>query len=202
MIENVLFGIGFAFAAAVQPGPLQAFLLAKVADGGVKATLPASLSPLLSDGPIAVMVLLVLGTLPQNMNRILQAAGGFLLMYLAWAALRQWRNGAEERRGGTTSAPRTLMQAVAVNVLNPNPYLGWSLVLGPRALRAWHERPGNAVALIGGFYATMVVMLALTILLFGSARFLGARGRRALVLLSGITLATLGILQLVSSLSG
>ncbi len=31
MIENMIIGGGFAFAAAVQPGPLQAFLLSRVA---------------------------------------------------------------------------------------------------------------------------------------------------------------------------
>jgi threonine/homoserine/homoserine lactone efflux protein len=202
VIEHVLFAGGFAFAAAVQPGPLQAFLFAKVAEKGVKATLPASLAPVLSDGPIAVVVLLVLGSLPQNAGRILQAAGGLLLMYLAWAALRQWRNRGGEGRGGRDSTPHTLMQAVAVNVLNPNPYLGWSLVLGPRVLSAWHQGPENAIALVVSFYVTMVAMLAFTILMFGSARFLGARGRRTLILLSGVALGALGMLQLASSLSG
>ena len=57
---------GFAFAAALQPGPLQAYLLASVAQRGWKRTLPAALSPLLSDGPIILVVLLVLTRLPDS----------------------------------------------------------------------------------------------------------------------------------------
>ena len=34
MLEYILIGGAFAFAAAVQPGPLQAFLLARVATDG------------------------------------------------------------------------------------------------------------------------------------------------------------------------
>ena len=83
MFEYFLIGGGFAFAAAIQPGPLQAFLLSSVAQRGWKRTLPAAFSPLLSDGPIALIVLLVINRLPDVMRRILQIAGGFLLLYLA-----------------------------------------------------------------------------------------------------------------------
>lgn len=201
MFGLFLFGAGFAFAAAVQPGPLQAFLLSKVADKGVKATLPAALAPLISDGPIAILVLFVLKSLPQRMGGFLQIAGGLLLLYLACAAFRQWLKPPGALREGERPAPHTLLQAVAVNILNPNPYLGWSLVLGPRVLSAWSRSPAAAVALICGFYGTMVIMLALTIVAFGTARFLGARGRRMLILVSALLLAALGILQLASGLN-
>ena len=95
---------------------------------------------------------------------------------------------------------RTLIQAVTVNLLNPNPYLGWSLVLGPAVLKAWRENPMNSVALIITFYAIMIAVLAGTIILFGTTGFLGARGRRVLILVSAVTLALLGIYQLAASL--
>jgi hypothetical protein len=56
------------------------------------------------------------------------------------------------------------------------------------------------VALIIAFYATMVTVLACTIILFGTTRFLGQHGRRALVLVSAVTLAVLGVYQLVAGL--
>jgi threonine/homoserine/homoserine lactone efflux protein len=89
-----------------------------------------------------------------------------------------------------------------VNILNPNPYLAWSLVLGPTLLDAWHESPGQGIAFILAFYGTMVTVLAGTIVLLGTTRFLGPRGRRTLVLVSAVTLAVLGVYQLVSSLLG
>lgn len=199
MVECILIGSGFAFAAAVMPGPLQAFLLSSVAQKGWKRTLPASFAPLISDGPIALLVLLVLNRVPEAMSKVLQAAGGVFLVYLAWSSFRQWRQQTAADLETRDSAPRTLVQAVIVNLLNPNVYLSWSLILGPAFLNAWH-RPANAVALIIAFYATMVAALACTILLFGTKRLLGPSGRRILILVSAIVLAALGIYQLIGSL--
>ena len=189
-MEYLLLGGGVAFGAAVQPGPLQAFLLSRVAAVGWRRTLPACLAPLLSDGPIAVVALLVLGQVSTAAQQLLRAAGGVLLLYFAWAALRQRRGSAGQRSQG--SAPRSLFQAALVNVLNPNPYLGWTLVLGPSVLNAWHLHPANAVALVVAFYGTMVVMLALFIVLAGAARRLGPGGQRTLLAVSAVVLALLG----------
>lgn len=200
MLEYVALGIGLAFAAGVQPGPLQAFLLARVAAAGWKRTLPASLAPLLSDIPIALLVLLVIGRLPALAQLVLRAAGGVFLIYLAWSTLREARRTQAPTAGPTPSAPQTLLEATLVNVLNPNPYLGWALVLGPAAQAAWHQEPAFAVALIVAFYGTMALTLAATIILFGAARSLGPRARRNLMWASGLILAAIGVYQLAVSL--
>lgn len=198
MLEYLILGGGLGFAAAIQPGPLQAFLVTRVAATGWKRTLPASFAPLLSDGPIALVALLLLGQLPGFAQHLLQAAGGFLLIYLAWVAFRQWRDPAEAL--SLTSAPRTLFEAALVNLLNPNPYLGWALVLGPLVLGAWREAPPFALGLLASFYGTMIAVMAGFILLVGTARFLGSRAQLVLVRLSTLLLAGLGIYLLVSSL--
>jgi threonine/homoserine/homoserine lactone efflux protein len=198
MMQYLLLGGGLAFAATIQPGPLQAFLLSRVATAGWRRTLPACLAPLLSDGPIAGVALLVLGQLSPALQKLLKAAGGVLLLYLAWAAFRVWLRPVD--RQSRVSVPRTLFQAALVNLLNPNPYLSWTLVLGPALLNAWHQHPVNAVALLVAFYGTMVVMLALFIVLVGTARFLGPRGRHALLALSALVLALLGIYLLITGL--
>ena len=200
MIQYLLFGSGLAFAASIQPGPLQAFLISRVAASGWRRTLPACLSPLLSDGPIALIVLLVLGQLSVAVHQGLRAAGGVLLLYLAWVTFRQWRKPARSKLEG--SAPRTLLQAALVNLLNPNPYLGWAFVLGPSTLNAWHQHPANAVVLLAAFYCTIAAMLALFIVLIGTARFLGPRGQRVLVALSVLVLAVLGAYLLVAGVRG
>ena len=38
MLQYVVLGAGFAFAAVIQPGPLQAFLLSRVAAAGWRRT--------------------------------------------------------------------------------------------------------------------------------------------------------------------
>jgi threonine/homoserine/homoserine lactone efflux protein len=199
MFEYVVIGSGFAFAAAVQPGPLQAFLLSSVARRGWKNTLPASFAPLISDGPIALLTLLVLNQVPASISRALQAAGGVFLIYLAWASYREWRDPPAARTETDGSAPRTLLQAVTVNILNPNPYLGWSLVLGPSFLAAWEHDPAFGVVLILSFYLTMVSVTACIIILFGTTTLLKPNLRRGLILGSAAILAALGVYQIIAS---
>jgi threonine/homoserine/homoserine lactone efflux protein len=196
MLESIFIGCGFAFAAAVQPGPLQAFLLSRVAQKGWKRTLPASFSPLLSDGPIAFLTLVMLNHISTPLRAVLQCAGGILLFYFAWDTYRQWKKHTAPQSEINDSGPRTLMQAATVNILNPNPYLGWSLVLGPAVLSAWHKNSFQAVVLLIAFYGTMVTALASTIYLFGTARLLSIRGKRTLLFISSVLLALMGVYQI------
>ena len=195
MLNYVAIGGSLAFAAAVQPGPLQAYLLSRVSAVGWRRTLPAAFAPLLSDGPIAVLALLVLGRLSPTMQSGLRMAGGVLLFCLAWGAFKQWRKDGSSSIEPAGKVPRTLLEAALVNVLNPNPYLGWTLILGPVVVSAWQEAPSSGVAVVVAFYVTMVAMLALLIFSFGSARHLGPRFMRALLLMSVVVLVGLGIYQ-------
>jgi threonine/homoserine/homoserine lactone efflux protein len=198
----LLFGATFAFAAAVQPGPLQTYLISQALAKGWRHTLPAALSPLLSDGPVILLVLLVLSRLPARFEHVLRLAGALFLFYLAASAFKTWRDyhGAEDAVAG--SAGQSLFRAAVVNLLNPNPYLGWSLVLGPLLLKGWREAPANGIALVAGFYGTMILSLAGIILLFAGARGLGPRVGRVLVGASAVALAGFGVYQLCSGVSG
>jgi hypothetical protein len=80
--------------------------------------------------------------------------------------------------------------------MNPNPYLGWTLVLGPIVVSAWNEAPGSGVAVVVAFYATMVTMLGFQIFIFGGARLMGPKIQRSLQLASSCMLAVLGIYQM------
>ena len=197
MLTYVSAGIIYAFAAVVQPGPFITYLLSQSVIHGWKRILPAALAPLLSDVPIVVVVLLVLGNVPQGFQRVLQVAGGGFLIYLAWSAFGTWRH--NQAGGVTTIAPQvhqSLFKAVTVNLLNPNPYIGWSLVMGPLLLQAWHEGGYLAIMLLVAFYGTMVTLLAVAIILFGTAGNLSPRVSRALIGISALGLAAFGCIQL------
>lgn len=195
MLQYLIFGSGFAFAAAIQPGPLQTFFITKVVQQGWRRTLPAALAPLITDGPIALLMLLVLRSVPAGLTSFLRTASGIVLITIAVLTYRSWRRPAGEHAEG--SAPATLLQAVTVNFLNPGPYLGWGVIFGPVVLQQWAVHPQNAIALVASFYVTMVITLALTILLFGTTSFLDESTRRWLVLVAALTLALLGVWQLV-----
>ncbi len=200
MFSSFLLGSGLGFAAVLQPGPLQAYFLSSVAQRGWRRTLPAALSPLLSDGPILLVVLLVLTRLPDDAARLLQAAGGLLLLYFAWTAYRDWQRGPAPENEPKGTAPRTLLEAAGINLLNPNPWLGWSLVMGPAFIDAWQDSAASGIAFLVAFYGVIVGGSALLILLLGTTPFLSPRLRHSLILLSALLLAGLGLYRLAAGL--
>lgn len=205
MVNNILIGISYALSAGLQPGPLQAFFLAKVAEQGWRRTLPAAFAPLISDGPIALVSILLLNILPETFRNLLQLAGGFLLLYFAWNAFRNWREDQVVDFGESESTPKTVFQAALINLLNPNPYLGWSLVMGPAVVAAWAKSPGTAISLLLAFYITMIITSMVMIYLMGRALLLGPGARKVMNLISALLLVGLGLYflyQAGGSLSG
>ncbi len=185
----------YAFAAAVQPGPFQSYLISQTLSKGWRHTLPASLAPLISDGPIILLTVLLLSRIPAGVIHLLQCGGGIFLLYLALHAWKTWKN-YDAQTPMYDQSSQSVLQAALVNFLNPNPYLSWSLVMGPLLLKGWQETPANGIALLIGFYTTLIVNLVGIILLFASARKLGPRITRVLIGLSAITLFCFGIYQL------
>jgi threonine/homoserine/homoserine lactone efflux protein len=87
LVESALLGGSLAVAAAIQPGPLQAFLVSRVVASGWKHTLPACFAPLVSDGPIAALAIVAVGQIPPTAQHV-------------FAAWRGPRNRTRERRAG------------------------------------------------------------------------------------------------------
>jgi threonine/homoserine/homoserine lactone efflux protein len=192
-IGFLLIGISYALSAGLQPGPLQAFFLAKVAEGGWRRALPAAFAPLVSDAPIALVSIFLLQVLPSSFRSWLQLAGGITLLYFAWSTIRNSRREATPSDNDPSSTPKTIGQAALINLLNPNPYLGWSLVMGPAVISAWEVSPGMALALLLSFYITMISISLLIIYLMGQALLISPGARRTLSLVSGTLLAGLGV---------
>jgi threonine/homoserine/homoserine lactone efflux protein len=190
------YGIAFGFSAAIQPGPLLTYIISQTLKNGWRRTLPAALAPLISDIPIAIGILFVLSHVPVLLIQLLHLAGGFFLLYLAYGAYKTWRTFEQQPSVQNQTGGQSLFKAVTVIWLNPNPYLGWSLVLGPMLLQGWHENPAHGIALLIGFYATMVISMAGIIILFSFARNLGAKINRALIGLTAIALAGFGVYQI------
>lgn len=196
MLEYLIFGISFAFAAAVQPGPLQTYIISQSLKRGWRATLPAAFAPLISDVPILILVLFLLKNVPENFTIVLRISGGFFLLYLGFKAFLSWNKYYTEKNVSDESLKQTLMKAVIVNLLNPNPYLGWSLIMGPLFLEGWAIAPVNGIVMIIGFYSTMIITLAGTIFLFSFAQKLGPKITKTMLGISAAVLFAFGIYQL------
>ena len=196
MWKFLIFGFTYAFAAAVQPGPFQTYLMSETLSRGWRRTLPAAFAPLLSDAPIIAVALLGLSRIPEEMVRFLHLAGALFLFYLSYRAFRTWRRYDSSCTADTSNGHRPLFKAMFVNLLNPNPWLGWSLVMGPLFLEGYREAPAHGFALIVGFYGTMVSCLIGLIMLFAFARKLGPRVNKIMLGLSVLALVFFGVYQL------
>lgn len=201
MMNYIVIGIVYAFACVVQPGPFQAYLFSQSLANGWRKIIPLSFAPLMSDGPIIILVLFILTRIPHGFLQLLQCFGGVFLFYLAFSAYKTWRTFNQHKKQ-TVSNPQNVFKAVMVNFLNPNPYLGWSLVMGPLLIKAWKESPVCGIVFLVCFYSTLITCTIAMVILFSSARNFGPRVNRVSIGVSAIALATFGIYQLWAGIRG
>jgi len=189
-------GFGFGLGAAAQPGPLQTFLVTQAMTRGWRHSWFNAFAPLASDGFIVPLVLFVLSRVPAWIQRFLYLAGGVFVLYLAYGACTAWRDFDEPAQAAAAPGRQSLFKAALTNILNPAPYIYWSIVTGPILLRGWRESPSHGIAFLLGFYATFVASLLAIIILFGVAGKLGPKVNRAMVGISAGALGFFGLYQL------
>lgn len=62
-----------------------------------------------------------------------------LAFFIAWKAYKTLRS-PDTTIKQESSGYDNLFRAVLVNLFNPNPYLDWSLVMGPMMIKGWNSR--------------------------------------------------------------
>jgi threonine/homoserine/homoserine lactone efflux protein len=199
MLAYVIQGLGYGFSAATQPGPFQTFVISQALNRGWRRALPVSLAPLISDGPIIALMLLLLSQVPPWLVQVLHVVGGLFVLYLAWGAYRSWRDLSPVE---ATSSQQGIFKAAMANALSPGPYIFWGTVTGPILIAGWREAPANGIGFLAGFYAAMVGTLVVMIVVFGTARQLSPKVNRFLLGISAIALAAFGLHQLWMGASG
>ena len=196
MLPFLLQGLTLGFAAGAQPGPFQTYLITQTLSQGWRRVWIAAFAPLISDGPIVALVLLVLSQVPDWFQRVLQIIGGLFVLYLAWGAFNAWNTFNPDSEAGPQTGPRSLLRAAMMNALSPGPYLFWSLVIGPLIVSTWRENPSNAISIVLAFYAAMIGLNFGVVLIFGQAARFGNQVRKAMLGFSVLALAGFGLYQL------
>jgi threonine/homoserine/homoserine lactone efflux protein len=192
----LLQGIGYGFAAASQPGPLQTYLITQSLTRGWKRALPTALAPLVSDGPIILLCVLVLSQVPDWMQRVLYLVGGVFVLYLSYGAFKAWREFHEFQSQPEIPDHQNILKAALTNALSPGAYIYWTLVTGPILIKGWRETPAHGIGFLSGFYVAMIASLAAIIIVFGVASKFGNKFNRALVGISAMALFCFGLYQL------
>lgn len=202
MLSYLIPGITYGFAAAVSPGPLSMYLMSQAVSAGWRRALPAAFSPLISDGPVCILVLTILSRAPLSFMPYMRLLGGAFIIYLAFGAWRSWREFDSSGAAPVRSGSKNLLKAAVVNWLNPNLYVGWGVILGPMVLSGWRQAPAKGVALIIGFYTAIIATMIVMVILFAAAGAIGRKVRKNLIGISSLALAGLGLYQLWLGVSG
>ncbi len=185
MLEGIVPALGFGFVAGVMPGPLQTFLMVQTLQRGARGGAWILPAPLLSDGPIIAVCLLLLSQVGEGWLRGLSLAGGLFLLFLAresWRTLSQDHATVDDRvRDVAANYSGWLLtgRAALINALGPGPWLFWGTVTGPMLIQQWRVSPGRGLAFLAVFYGTLVGLLVVQLLVFSFARRLGPRVARA-----------------------
>ncbi len=202
MTQYFLLGLTIGLSAGIAPGPLLALFLAKSLQQGWKRTLPAAFAPLISDGPIIALALVLLSQIPGIFLNVIRVAGGLFLLYMAWKTIREafqdLENNIEITRG--QPAGSTLKTAVLINLLSPNPYIFWGTVLGPTMILAWRQAPTFGFAFAVGFYSALIGVFLAWIIMMGSMGKVDARLKQVFMIVSGLGLGGFGLFQLAAGI--
>jgi threonine/homoserine/homoserine lactone efflux protein len=202
VVTYLLSGFVLGFPNAAVPGPFQAYLLSQTMKNGWKRTLPVALAPLISDGPIIILVLFLLSQLGQQTLGIIQCVGAVFVFYLAYGAYRSFRVVRDNPRGMEYRNPSNhgVLRGAVMNTLNPAPYIFWSVVGGPMLLEGFKSETGGGVAFLVGFYGALIGGFAILIWFFGTVGQLGSGVRKALGAVSAIALFLFGMWQLTGGI--
>jgi threonine/homoserine/homoserine lactone efflux protein len=196
MLTYLLQGLTLGVAATAQPGPFTSYLISQTLSHGWKRSWMAAFAPLLSDGPIIALTLLVLSQVPLWLQRGLNVAGGLFILYLAWGAFRQWRAFSGLQLAAAPTGSHSLLKAALINLVNPAPYIYWSLVMGPILLAGWRESPLVALSFLVAFYSILIGGLLAIMAVCGAARQMGEKLSRSLLGFSVLALVAFGLFQL------
>lgn len=195
MFTFIIQGLSLGLTAAASPGAFQAFLVAQTLSGGPQRGSVVAVSPLLSDPPVVLVILLLLDQLPKQFLRLVSLLGGVFALYLFWGLLRKLRQNSYS--GLQTETPRgdgsILWRAALLNALSPGVYTFWILVNGPLLLDALRQSWSFGAAFLIGFYTAFIGGMLVLVFIFAQARRLGERLVRSLTLASALILLIFAI---------
>jgi threonine/homoserine/homoserine lactone efflux protein len=194
----LLRGLPLGLTAAVMPGPYQLFIFSEAAKKGWRKTILLSIVPLLSDGPIILSLFFLLRQTPDWFLTLLKILGGLFILYLAYGAYKSSNQMLELNQQATQHYG--LLKGIAMNFLNPNPWIFWSVVGIPILLEGLKHSTSVGLSFILGFYLAMIPTLVVMIIVFAVAQRLGPRLNQMLQRIAALLLAAFGLYQLYQGL--
>jgi len=192
-------GLLFGFISGISPGPLLILTISETLKSGYKAGIKVSLSPIITDLPIILFILLLFNRLSSysEILGIIGLCGALFLIYLAIECL----NFKEIKIDIEKTSSGSLKKGVITNFLNPHPYLFWFTVGIPTVIKAYKTSFIYSLIFILCFYSTLIgSKILITLFVQRSRKFISGRIYFFIIKISGILLILFSILLICDGL--
>lgn len=187
MIGIVSAALVLGLSSGLSPGPLSTLVIAQTIKHGAKEGIKVSVAPLITDIPIICIAVFFLSSFAYVHNVLgwISIAGGSFLIYLAWETFRATLPG----MNAAGRQVQSLGKGVAVNALNPHPYLFWITVGAPMIIKAYQESLAAAATFIFCFLFSLVgTKVFITVAVDRTKRVLAGKAYRYIMRILGFLL--------------
>jgi threonine/homoserine/homoserine lactone efflux protein len=152
--DFLLFGIVFGLVAGLSPGPLITLVVSETLKNGKKEGIEVAISPLISESPIILFALVIVSSAAENsiLIGVISLLGACFLVYLGLSNLKANVKESKDHSGENNA----LLRGITTNLLNPNTYLFWLTIGGPRILESVQFHTSATILFILGFYTMLV----------------------------------------------
>ena len=168
-ISFLFSGLVFGLSGGLSPGPLLTLVISETLKHGAKEGIKVSIAPLLTDLPIVLVTILILSRLADILPLlgVVSLLGSAFLIYLGYDSLSFKGVDIDVQQ----IPPQSVRKGVAVNFLNPSPYMFWFTIGAPMVIKALNTSVYSALLFILCFYVFLVGSKVLVAVVIGKSRF-------------------------------
>ena len=157
----LLLGLG----EGIKPGPLNTLVITETLQHDWRAGTKVALSPLITDAPIITISawMWLQATSLSGVEAILYLAGAAFLTWLGIDGLRSASPTFDEI--DSPQEERSLRRGIITNLLNPNPWMFWTLAGAPFMVAAWNQSAWMPFAFVVPFLSVLIgikILIAVT----------------------------------------
>ena len=152
-ISSLLFGMIIGLAVGLSPGPLITLVISETLTKGKKEGIEVAVSVPISELPIILFALVILSSGAEKtiLLGVISLLGACFLIYLGLANLR-----ANVKESNHPGKDKALLKGITTNLLNPNAYMFWLTIGGPKVLESVHVHSSVFMFFVFGFYMMLV----------------------------------------------
>ena len=188
-------GVLLGLSSGLSPGPLLTLVLTQTIRHNRAEGIKVALSPLITDFPIILITVLILGRLAQFdiFLAIISFIGAIFLAYLGIESLKTRELSIDLQ----DSKSESLKKGIIANLLNPSPYLFWATVGTPLMFKAYKTDLLNSILFMISFYAFLIgSKIVVAFLVDSSKQFINQRIYRVLMRILGFALLIFSLIFL------